>query len=354
MSRNAIRSAGAGIPWTFARIVSLAATLGALALFLWIAVAAAGVLLLSMLGVLFAVMQDGAVRLLRAHVAMPRWVVLVLLWLVLAMALAGGVLLLAPRVVAEMDALSQRIPQALSQIESSVENSRWGRRAVDELTELRQSGTLQETVQSFLGFFSSVLGTVGGILLAVVLSMFIAIEPHTYIDGALRLLPPGARPRAADIAAATGRALRWWLLGRFVTMAIVFALTWIGLMLLGLPLAFLLALVVGLFSFVPTVGPLAASVPALLVGLSAGPQQLLAVVLLYLGVHLLEGYAVTPVVQRRAVRLPPALLLVAQLVMGVLAGVLGVLLATPILVVLIVVAGMLYVEDKLGEDVDLP
>ena len=105
----------------------------------------------------------------------------------------------------------------------------------------------------------------------------------------------------------------------------------------------LLALIAGLFSFVPTFGPVASAVPAVLVGLSAGPQQALWVALLYLGVQMFESYGITPLIQRRVVRIPPALLVLFQLMMAVLAGVLGVLLATPILVMLMVLVGMLYV-----------
>jgi len=340
--------------WTFARIVSLAAMLGALVLIVWLALAVHDVLLLAMLGVLFAVMVDAGVRTLCARIPMPRWSALLLLWLALAAAVSGGSLLLAPQVVADMQAMGERIPEALTQIDKAAESTYWGRRAVDELSGLRESGALQQTAQRFLGFFSSVLGVVTSILLVIALGMFMASEPQVYVNGGLRLLPPGWRSRAGDIAEATGRALRWWLLGRFASMAVVFVLTWIGLLLLGLPLAFLLALIAGLLSFVPTFGPVASAVPAILIGLSSGPQQALWVALLYLAVQLVESYGVTPLIQRRAVRLPPAVLLIFQLAMGVLAGVLGILLATPILVVLTVLANMLYLEDTLGEGVDLP
>jgi len=344
----------ASTSWTFARIVSLAAILGALVLVVWLALAVHDVLLLAMLAVLFAVMVDGGVRALCARIHMPRWSALLLLWLALAAVVAGGSLLLAPRVVADMEAMGERIPEALAQMDKAAESTYWGRRAVDELSSLRESGALQQTAQRFLGFFSSVLGVITSILLVIVLGMFMAGEPRVYVNGGLRLLPPDWRPRANDVAEAAGRALRWWLLGRFASMAVVFVLTWIGLLLLGLPLAFLLALIAALLSFVPTFGPLASAVPAILVALSAGPEQALWVALLYLAIQLVESYGVTPFIQRRAVRLPPAVLLIFQLVMGVLAGVLGVLLATPILVVLTVLAGMLYLKDTLGEAVDLP
>lgn len=348
------RDINADTRWNFARIMVLAIALGGLIIALSLVIAAQDVLLLAMLAILFAVMQDGGVRVLRGYLPIPRWSALLLLWLVLATVLVGGSLLLAPQVMADIDALSERIPKALSQLDSTLKRIDWGHQAVDQLSALQESGTLQQTAQRFLGFFSSLVGAITGTLVVVVLGLFMASEPQVYIHGSLRLLPPHWRSRAVDVSEAVGRALRWWLLGRFASMAIVFVLTWVGLLLLGLPLAFLLALIAGLLSFVPTFGPLLSAVPAILVGLSAGPHQALLVGLLYVGIQLVESYGVTPFIERRAVSLPPAVLVIFQLVMGVLAGALGVLLATPVLVVLMVLTAMLYLEDRLGEPVELP
>jgi predicted PurR-regulated permease PerM len=350
---RAIRQ-GAPTSWGFGRVLALVAIVGAVALLVWVVVVARDVVLLAMLAVLFAVLLDGGVRGLRALVDGPRWSALLLMFLLLLAVLLGGTLMLAPRVSADLGKLAERIPDALEQIDHGVRGTSWGQRAVNELDALMQPGNLAERAGHFLGFFSSVMGVFTGALVVIVLGVFMAIEPNTYVEGGLRLLPPGARGRGVDIAYELGRSLRWWLLGRLLSMVIVFAFTWIGLLLLGVPLAFLLALIAGLFSFVPTFGPLASAVPAILVGLSSGLEQALWVALLYFGVQMVESWGITPFIQRRAVRLPPALLVVFQLVMGVLAGVLGVLLATPILVVIMVLAGMLYVEGSLGEEVDLP
>lgn len=345
---------GADRSCSFARILLLAVTLGGLILAISLLIAAKDVVLLAMLAVLFAVMLDGGVRFLRTYLPIARWGALLLLWLALMALVASGSLLLAPQVMTDMEALRERIPQALAQLDNTLQRIDWGHEAVDQLSALQESGTLHQTARRFLGFFSSVLGAVTGTLVMIVLGLFIASEPRVYEQGALRLLLPRWRARAADVFEAIGRALRWWLLGRFVSMAVVFVLTWIGLLLLGLPLAFLLALIAGLLSFVPTFGPLLSAVPAILVGLSTGPEQALWVAFLYLGIQLVESYGVTPFIERRAVRLPPAVLLLFQLVMGVLAGALGVLLATPVLVVLMVLTSMLYLEDRLGEAVELP
>jgi predicted PurR-regulated permease PerM len=123
------------------------------------------------LAVLFAVLVDGGVRALRARIPMPRWSALLLLWLGLVFLVSGGSLLLAPQVASDMSDLGERIPEALAQIDQSVESTHWGRRAVDQLSSMRESGTLQETVRRFLGFFSSVLGIVTGTLLVVLTGM---------------------------------------------------------------------------------------------------------------------------------------------------------------------------------------
>jgi len=340
--------------WSFSRAFGLGAALGMLALLVWLLIVVKSVVLLAMLAGLLAVLFDGGVRFMRQFLPIPRWSALLTLALTLVAVVFAATLLLSPRVAADINALSERIPQALLQLEETVRGIPWGRESVAQLLELQGSANVEQAFGRFLGFFSSVLGVVTGTLVVLVLGIFIASEPKVYVQGVIRLLPPASRARGGEIASAVGRGLRWWLIGRFASIGLVFVFTWIGLLLLDVPLAFLLALIAGLLSFVPTFGPLVGAIPAVLVGLSAGPQQALWVALLYLGIQVVESYGVTPLIQRRTVRLPPALLVLFQLVMAVLAGVLGVLLATPILVVLMVLVGTLYQEDRLGETTDLP
>jgi predicted PurR-regulated permease PerM len=136
-----------------------------------------------------------------------------------------------------------------------------------------------------------------------------------------------------------------------IAMGIVALLTAVGLMVIGVPLALSLALLAGVLTFVPYVGPLLAALPALLLALSQSSQLALGVAALYWGIQLIENYVVTPVVQGRAVSLPPAVLVIAQISLGVLLGGLGLLLSTPLAVTAIVFVQMLYVQDVLGEPV---
>jgi predicted PurR-regulated permease PerM len=149
-----------------------------------------------------------------------------------------------------------------------------------------------------------------------------------------------------------GHTLRWWLVGRIAGMIVVGFLTWIGLLLLGVPLSFTLATLAAILDFVPNIGPIIAAVPAVLVGLTESPMTGLYVALLYFAIQTLEGTLMTPLIEQRTVSLAPVLLLSAQLIMGVLFGVLGLLLATPFLVVLVIIIQRLYIEDVLGDSVE--
>jgi predicted PurR-regulated permease PerM len=137
-------------------------------------------------------------------------------------------------------------------------------------------------------------------------------------------------------------------------MTIVGVITWAGLALIGVPLALTLGLLAGLLNFVPYVGPIVSAIPAVLLALLDGSRTAGWVALLYLGVQLLEGYLLTPLIDQRTVRTPPALLLTSQVIAGVTLGALGVVLAAPLLAVALVTVKLLYVEDVLGDDVEVP
>jgi predicted PurR-regulated permease PerM len=114
-----------------------------------------------------------------------------------------------------------------------------------------------------------------------------------------------------------------------MAMTVVGVLTWLGLWLIGVPLAVVLGLIAALLAFIPNIGPIIAAVPAVLLALSEGPTTALLVVGVYVAVQSLESYVITPLIQQEQVSLPPALIISMQLLMGVLFGILGLALATP-------------------------
>ena len=146
-----------------------------------------------------------------------------------------------------------------------------------------------------------------------------------------------------------GETLINWLLGKLFSMTVVGVLTALGLWALGIPLIGVLSLLAGLLSFIPNFGPILALIPAVLVALLEGPDQALYVAGLYVLVQAVESNLITPLVQQRLIEMPPALILVAQVLMGTLVGGLGVMLATPVVAILMVLVKMLYIQDGLGD-----
>ncbi|KIZ43190.1 permease [Rhodopseudomonas palustris] len=200
------------------------------------------------------------------------------------------------------------------------------------------------------GVASSVLGIGGSALVVVATALFLAISPRRYIDGALRLVPIGWRPRGREVMLEIGETLQLWFVGQFVDMVIVAVLVGVGLFLLGVPMAPTLALLAGLLNFVPYVGALAGAVPAILVALAQSPSLALWVALLFICVQTLEGNVIAPLIQRRTISLLPALTILSQTVLGTLFGAVGLVVATPLTAAMMTAVRMIYIEDLLERD----
>ena len=182
------------------------------------------------------------------------------------------------------------------------------------------------------------------------LGVVFAGAPDVYVRGLLALVPRRAVPRGRVVLAQLENTLWWWLIGRLVAMAFIGVVTGVGLALLGVPLAFILGLLAALLSFIPNLGPVLSALPAILLGLAQGPRTALWVALLYVGVQMVESYVLDPIIDRKTIYLPPALTILAQLVLALFAGMLGVTLATPLTAVVVVLVTMLYVQDVLGRE----
>jgi predicted PurR-regulated permease PerM len=182
------------------------------------------------------------------------------------------------------------------------------------------------------------------------LGLYLALSPEPYADGAIRLIPVGRRDRAREVLHEAAETLRHWLLGTSAIMLFLGVLSYVALKLIGVPLALLLAVVSGLAAFVPIVGPMVAGGLMVLVALSESWQLALWAGGFYLVLQGLESYLLTPLIQERAVALPPAVVIAAQVLMGLLFGILGVILATPLAALALVMIKRLYVEDLLEAD----
>ena len=130
-------------------------------------------------------------------------------------------------------------------------------------------------------------------------------------------------------------------IAQMLTMAAVGLITWIGLAILGIPSSFILGVQAGLLTFIPTVGALLGGLIVVLASLASGWIAALSAFVLFLGIHALESYILTPILQRQALEIPPATLFALQILLGVVFGVWGLALALPLIAIVKVVIGFL-------------
>ncbi len=264
--------------------------------------------------------------------------------------IVGGIWLLAPRIADQADQLSTQLPQAVQSLLDRMRQHQWSRRMLSQAPDL---GALLSQHQGIFaritGALPASLGALTNVFVILIIGVFLAAQPRLYRTGLLRLMPFPWRPRAEQVLHSIGETLRHWLLGQLFCMSIVALLTGIGLWILGIPLGLVLALIAGLLDFIPTVGPFLAAIPGVLLAFLQTPEKALLVAAVYTGVQMIENCLLQPFAQRRAVNLPPALMLFAQLLLGVSLGLFGLVLATPLTVTSIVLVKMLYVEDVLGD-----
>jgi len=341
--------ARAADPSRAAAYAAIAALVVALALLLWFAFT---YVLLVFFGSLLALLLRAPTDWIVRRTGLRDGVALALVGVALAAALAGVGYFFGHTLAAQTTELAARLPEVVQGLVERVRETPWGERLLSYF-----GGDAQGNSQQMVGNAMAVAGSAAGgvfealanTLIVIFFAIFIAAQPKLYADGAVRLIPTRGRKRAREVLQAMGDVLQRWLVGQAVLMACIALLTGAGLFLLGAPLALPLALLAGLLNFIPYVGPIAAGIPAVLVAFSEGPQMALYVLALFIGVQSVEGYILEPVVQRKAVFLPPALILFSQMVLGLIGGPLGVIVATPFAAAAMVAVKMLYVQDVLED-----
>ena len=181
------------------------------------------------------------------------------------------------------------------------------------------------------------------------LGLFFAGDPAGYRDGALKLVPLGARVRVRSVLDEMGQVLRTWLLGQLLRGLVVAVLLAVGLSLLGVPGAGLLGLQAGVANFIPYLGPLIAAFPVALVAMPLGLPTLAWVMIIYFSIPTIEGFVIAPLIQKGAVNVPPAWTLFAIVIFGAMFGAIGMALAAPLFAVGRIAVLRLYVEDRLAD-----
>jgi len=310
------------------------------------------IFLLVFAAALLAIFLRGLAEVLGKWIRIGEGWLLVIVTVLLIVLVAGSVAMLAPSVAEQAQILRTEVPRSAERAGEYLSQYGWGRTLLAQMPhteDVMAKIDAESLVTSVGGFFSTTLGALGNFLVTILLAVYLAAEPRFYASGLRRFFPIERRQRAGEVLDAIYETLRWWLIGKAGSMIFIGLVTWIGLSVLDVPLALTLGLIAGLLSFIPNFGPILSAVPALLLAFIDSPMSAVYVLALYIGVQLIESNVVTPIIERETVELAPALTIVFQLALAAVIGGLGLVLATPLLAVMVVIVKMVYFEDILGD-----
>jgi len=325
--------------WLATAIVSFAV------IFILIIKSIFNVLLLLLAGALIAIYFRGLAGLIERKLRVPNKFSLPISVILSLLLIIGFFWLAGNRIQHQISELNKTLPAAIEKFRGQLEQSKIGQQMVQKATSGDSISKASNVIQSF---FRSTFGVLGDIYVVLFLGIFFTASPKIYTSGLVALIPPKGKDAAAGLIEKLGDSLKKWLKGQLFAMFVVFVFTAIGLLIIGVPMWLVLALSAGLLNFIPNFGPLIAMIPAVLIGFIEGPTTALAVGLLYIVVQVVESNVVTPQIQQKLLQIPPALIIIAQLFMGVLTGGWGLVLATPLMVILMVVVQELYIKKQTG------
>lgn len=279
-----------------------------------------------------------------------KWSTLLSVILVLGVMVGLGMFII-PQVSKQIPQFQQKIPQAIQDLKSQVQQMPMGEKIVKELENPQKLlNNNKQAVSSFIrSFFTSAFGMITDLLVVIVVGFFFLAQPKLYKNIIVKAFPKSRRKRAEEVLTYQYRTLKSWLGAKLFDMFVVALLSTVGLWLLGVPLAITLGVIAGILSFIPNLGPLLAQIPALLIAYTQGTEYVLYVFILFNSIQLIESNLLLPLIQQHMVAIPPALILLSQVLLGIVTGIFGIILAVPLLVILMVFIKMVYLQDILGD-----
>jgi predicted PurR-regulated permease PerM len=276
-------------------------------------------------------------------------VILVIIGLVVLFGMVSG-----PSFSRQVQHLSTLLVKATHSMRAYLEQYSWGSHLIEQLSQ--PNNILSMSASGILGnitkIFERTFQFLGEAIFVGLMGIFLAIEPDLYYRNTVRLFFPSRRSHIDEVFQAINISMRKWFLGRFISMALITVLTIIGLAIIGMPLPVLLGIMAGILTFIPFLGPILSSVPAILVAFTVSPEMVFWVVVIYVAAHLIDDFS-SPVIQQHVAFLPPALLVSSQILLTMIGGALGLFFAAPLTLTVIIVIQVLYFREYLGEQVTI-
>jgi predicted PurR-regulated permease PerM len=325
------------------RIWVAAAIISFIVIFLFLFKALFSVLLLILAGVLIALYFYGVAGIFQRNF---KWssklsiIISVLLNVILIVALVWFV---GARIQQQTSQLADTLPATIQNAKEQISQSSLGRKLLEQFN---SSGDSTKTLSIVKRFFSSSFGILSDLYIVLLLASFFIASPSVYKKGIVKLLPIKAKEKGADVINKLSNILKKWLKGQLIGILFIGVLTAIGLIIIGMPMVLTLALIAGFLNFIPNFGPLIALIPAVLISLLQGPGTALIIVCMYTLIQIIQSAIEQPLIQKKMINIPPALTIIGQVGMGLLAGFWGVLLATPVITILMVLIEELYLREQ--------
>lgn len=265
--------------------------------------------------------------------------------LMLVIAVGAFVWLFGSQVSGQLNQFADDLPEAARSVEQRLKSTDVGQSFINSWNnDDSKAGALLGYVRQAVG---GVINAGVYLVIAFIAGIIFAVNPAVYRDGLIRLFPEQSQEQLHDAFNACGKNLKGWLVGQFISMAIIGIATSIGLLIVGLPSWLALGLLAGFAQFIPLIGPIVSAIPGLVIAAAMGPSTFGWALLVYVGVQQLESNLITPYVMRQAVALPMAITLFSIIAFTSLIGPLGALFATPVTVVIFVMVNKLYLNESL-------
>jgi predicted PurR-regulated permease PerM len=316
---------------------------GLLAWFLW---TIRSVVLLFLISIIISSAIDPVADFLRKR-RIPRGLSVLLVYVVFLGILVSVGFLLVPPISQQIDEISKTdvIDNLISKVgvfRENLSHSEWGRALNDNLKQFAGSlgGTLFQTTKG-------VVSGIVGVITVLTISFYLTAEENGMKNFIKHLAPYKHQAYVMGLVNKIQRKVGSWVLGQIILSVVIFGLTFVGLTVLKVEFALVLALIAGITEIIPYIGPFIGAIPAVLFAFLQNPPLAIAVIILYLVIQQLENHVIVPVVMSRSVGLNPVLVILAILVGGTLAGVMGALIAIPVVSGLSVfVADMMESNDE--------
>jgi predicted PurR-regulated permease PerM len=307
-------------------------------LFVWFQL---NLLLLAFAGVLVAVILRSITLFIERHTRLNGMFAYAATLFVIGGVLTGIGFLLVPRIETQISQLMQTLPDSVQRIKALLNRSQAGHALLVRGHKAVQHTTIGSHLPQIA---SAITEALTDLIIIVVIGFFGALNPRWYEEGLLVLIPQAKRARWRRLGGDLQHQLRWWVLGQLLPMIVLGFASGLGLWILHVQLSWTLGLITGVAIFLPYAGTVLSGIPAVLMGLERSPHTALWVLVLYTALHVIEGYLLTPLVQRKAVRLPPVLTILTQYFFWNVAGILGLALAAPLASAGIVLVKELYLH----------